>query len=346
MRRLRTPLFPLGAALAATLTVGLAGCSGGTATAAGAAAAVAPAEVPPAALSKVTLHIGDQKGGAQALLQAAGLDKDLPYAVQWSTFTSGPPLLEAANAGAVDAGNVGNTPPLFAAAAGSKVAVVAASQQGPAGSQLLVPSGSSITSPQQLKGKRIAVSKGSSAHGQLLLALGKAGLTPAEVQITYLQPADAFTAFSTHQVDAWAIWSPYAPQARLQLGARVLEDGSDGTANGYGFTVASRAALADPGRSTALKDYVVRLATAQAWARQHQAEWAATWASLTGLAPAVTRQAVADQDTWAVPLDDTVVRSEQTLADAFTAAGQLPAKVSVAQYVDKRYAAALAPYTS
>jgi sulfonate transport system substrate-binding protein len=347
MRRPHPSLVPL-AALAVAAAVAVPACSGGgSSSASGSGGAVAaPADVSPAALSAVTLRVGDQKGGAQALLDAAGLDKDLPYKIQWSTFTSGPPLLEAANAGAIDVGNVGNTPPLFAAAAGSKVAIVAATQENPDTSAILVPAGSASTAPAQLRGQKIAVSKGSSAHGQLLLALKKVGLTPSDVQISYLQPADAFTAFSTHQVDAWAIWSPYAEQAQQQLGAKVLEGGSDGSANGYGFTVASRSALADAGRNTALKDYVTRLAKAQAWAQTHKAQWAATWASITGLSTAVTTAAVADEDTRSIPLSPAVVASEQQLADAFTAAGQLPAKVDVQRFVDTRYAAALQPHTS
>ena len=65
----------------------------------------------------MTLIVGDQKGGSKALLTAAGELDDVPYEIQWQEFTSGPPLLEAMNAGSIHVGGVGNTPPLFAAAA-------------------------------------------------------------------------------------------------------------------------------------------------------------------------------------------------------------------------------------
>ena len=64
-------------------------------------------------LAKVTLRVGDQKSGAQPLLKAAGQLDDVPYKISWSEFTSGPPMLEAINAGAVDVGGVGNSPPDF-----------------------------------------------------------------------------------------------------------------------------------------------------------------------------------------------------------------------------------------
>ncbi|HYF72194.1 MAG TPA: ABC transporter substrate-binding protein, partial [Nocardioides sp.] len=69
-------------------------------------------------LSQVTLIVGDQKGtSARALLTAAGLE-DTPYEIEWKEFTSGPPILEALNSDAIHVGMVGNTPPIFAAAAG------------------------------------------------------------------------------------------------------------------------------------------------------------------------------------------------------------------------------------
>src|ERR1700733_7932526 len=129
-------------------------------------------------VSSVVLHVGDQAGtGAQALLTAAGLIGKLPFKVEWSDFTSGPPMLQAMGAGSVDIGGVGNAPPVFAAAGGSKIAIVGAYQANPLGSALLVPKGSPITSVAQLKGKRIAVAQGSSADYHLLTVLTKAGLS-------------------------------------------------------------------------------------------------------------------------------------------------------------------------
>src|SRR4051794_18964465 len=134
--------------LAAGLAVvALAGCGGpGEPTNA--------AEPPPVSsqdLAKVTLRVGDQKGGSQSLLKAAGLLTGTPYRIEWSTFTSGPPLLEAISAGGVDVGRVGNTPPIFAAAANAKIAVVSSSQGSVAGDALLVPADSPLREVGELR---------------------------------------------------------------------------------------------------------------------------------------------------------------------------------------------------
>src|SRR5439155_1697034 len=233
-------------------------------------------------VSGVTLHIGDQAGtGAQALLTAAGLIGRLPFKVAWSDFTSGPPMLQAMGAGSVDVGGVGNAPPVFAAAGGSKIAIVGAYQANPLGSALLVPKGSPITSVAQLKGKRIAAAQGSSANYHLLTVLTKAGLSVHDVTITYLQPAEGLAALTSGHVDAWDIWSPFIEQAEVQKSARALVTGT-GYGSPYSFAVASRAALADPAKAAAISDYLKLVAQAHAWASQHQAAWAGVWAKASG----------------------------------------------------------------
>src|SRR3954467_12870386 len=122
-------------------------------------------------LAKVTLKVGDQKGGAKSLLTAANLLADAPYQIEWATFTSGPPLLEAASAGAIDIGAVGNTPPIFAAAANAKIAIVSSAKGNVTSDAILVPADSPLKTVQDLRGKTVGVAKGSSAHGQLLLTL-------------------------------------------------------------------------------------------------------------------------------------------------------------------------------
>jgi sulfonate transport system substrate-binding protein len=295
-----------------------------------------PAPVSADELAKVTLKVGDQKGGSKALLTAAGLLDDVPYKIEWATFTSGPPLLEAVSAGGVDIGRVGNTPPIFAAAANAKIAAVSSSQGSVEGDTILVQSDSPLKSVKDLRGKTIGVAKGSSAHGQVLLTLRKAGLTTKDVKLSFLQPADAYGAFNQHQIDAWAVWDPYTAQAKLESDARVLADGQ-GTANGYTFLVAGTTSLSDPGVNSAIRDYVLRHAKAERWSVDHREEWAQAWAKETGLSIEVTRAATAGGPDAPVPLDDEVVKSEQELADAFTEDGMLPGRVDFAKFVDRRF---------
>ncbi|RRO20024.1 ABC transporter substrate-binding protein [Saccharopolyspora rhizosphaerae] len=300
-----------------------------------------PPPVPTDQLAGVTLRVGDQKGASQSLLRSAGLD-DFPYRVQWATFTSGPPLLEALSADAIDIGGTGNTPPLFAAAAKADIKIVAASQGNVTSDALVVLPNSPLRSREQLRGRTIAVSKGSSAHGQILQTLAAVGLTPDDVELVFLQPADALGAFKQGSVDAWAIWDPYFSQVQLEAGARSLADGRGGGANGYSFQVASTAALADAHRNSAIADYLTRLAKANRFAHAHREERARAWSEDTGLPIEVTRRATELGPDLPVPLDDRVIRSEQELADAFVAAEEIPRRFDFAEFVDNRFATQLA----
>jgi sulfonate transport system substrate-binding protein len=291
----------------------------------------------PAGLSGVTLHVGDQAGaGAQALLTAAGLISKLPFKVAWSDFTAGPPMLQAMSAGSVDIGSVGDAPPIFAAAGGSKIAVVSALRANPLGSAILVPSNSPIHTLSQLRGKRIAVTQGSSANYHLLAILKKAGLTIHDVTPDYLLPPEAEAAFSSHQVDAWDIWSPFTEQTVAQDHAQVLATGA-GIGLTYSFVVASRAALSDPATAQAIRDYLRLLDQAYRWAAGHESAWAFTWAKASGLPDRVMLAAVKDSLTTPAPVTPAVISSEQSIANAFTAAGLIPGHVDFANFAVTTY---------
>jgi sulfonate transport system substrate-binding protein len=288
-------------------------------------------------VAKVTLHVGDQAGtGAEALLTAAGLINKLPFKVAWSDFTSGPPMLQAMGSGAIDIGGVGDAPPVFAAAAGEKIEIAGALLGNPLAAAVVVPKGSPIKSVAQLRGKKIAVAQGSSADYHLLAVLKKAGLTPKDVTLQYLQPAQALAAFSSGHVDAWDIWSPYIEQVTAQDGARILVNGTT-IGNTYSFEVASRAALADPAKAAAIRDYIKLVNQAHAWSDSHQQAWAAIWAKATGLSDSIMLKAAADDTSNAVPINATVVNSEQSIADAFSSAGLIPGKIDFASFSTSQY---------
>jgi sulfonate transport system substrate-binding protein len=297
----------------------------------------APATVALSELAGVTLQVGDQKGNTEALLRAAGTLDNLPYRVVFSTFTSGPPQVEAATAGKIDFAITGNTPPIFGAASNAKVKVVSAYDGGGTGDQILVHADSPIKTVADLRGKTIAVGKGSSGHGNILGQLDKAGLTTSDVKLVFLQPADALSAFTQHQADAWAIWDPYTAQAEAQLPVRSIAQ-AKGVTNGYWFGVASDQALADPKRNTALQDLLVRFEKAVRWAQDHPQQWADSYAAAVGLDPKVA--AVVQGRSLRLPteLDDDIVASEQKLADLFAASGQIASPApKFDNWVDRRY---------
>ncbi|WP_322857143.1 ABC transporter substrate-binding protein [Mycobacterium shigaense] len=292
-----------------------------------------PAPIPSAELSDVTLQVGDQKGGTEALLRAANALDGLPYRIVFSTFTSGPPQIEALTADKIDFAITGNTPPVFGAAANSKTRVVAAWDGATAGEQILVRADSSIASARDLRGKTILVAKGSAAHANALEHLADAGLKPKDVKLVFLQPADAFSAFANGQGDAWVIWEPYTSQATTKLKVRSIATAE----NGYWFGSASINALTDAKRNSALADLLVRYERAAQWARENPSEWAKRYAKAVGLDLKVAELAQSHVLRLPIPLDDKVVAAEQRLADLFAAADQIPEAPDFAKWVDRRF---------
>ena len=92
--------------------------------------------------------------------------------VKWIEFSSGPPMMKAMNVGSVDCGAVGDSPPVFAQAAGANI-VYAAGQPMTNGQGILVSNNSPIHAIGDLKGKRVGFTKGSSAHNIVAQTLAK-----------------------------------------------------------------------------------------------------------------------------------------------------------------------------
>lgn len=290
----------------------------------------------PAALADAQLKVGDQSGLTRALLSAAGEDRALPYHLAWRPFVAGPPLLEALNAGAIDVGVVGNAPPIFAQAGHAQVRIVAAAEGAQNNNAVLVPGDSTVQQVADLKGKRIAVAKGTSGHYLLLAALAQAGLHSSDVEVVYASPVDAQNAFAGGQLDAWAVWYPFVGQAIAQ-GARRLLDGSPWPETGLNFTLASERSLDDPLQRALVGDFIQRLARAQAWASANPGPWAEQLAQATRLPLPLVQEMLDHQQLRFVPLDDRVSALQQRLADAFAQARLIPRPVQVSDLFDPRY---------
>jgi sulfonate transport system substrate-binding protein len=327
----------LAASVIALSGLAAAACSSSSSSSAPAAAAAASSSSP-VNLSSVTLNVGDQKGtGAEAVLKAAGLLSTLPFKVSWSDFTSGPPMLEAMASGSVDIGGVGDAPPVFAASGGEQVEIVGA-RSVPSGDQdaLVVPRGSSITSIQQLKGKKIAYGSGSSANYHLLTVLNKAGLTTKGVTLVNLQPANALAAFTSGAVDAWDIWPPYVQQVVAQDGAKVLAIGSQ-YGSPYSFEVASKASVANPEKAAAIKVYLATLNKAYVFTGTHPDVWGAAWGTASGLPASITTEAAKADVTTPVTITSAVVSSEQNLVSQFYKAGLIPNNVDMNGFITSEF---------
>ena len=175
-------------------------------------------------------HVGYQKAGLLSVAKEQGVFerrlKSLGVeSVKWSEFGFGPPMMDAISKGVVDFGWVGDAPAIIAQSAGAKfvyAACMPASQHG-----LLVPEGSAIRSLVEIKGKKVAFARGSSAQNVILRLLAKAGLTYGDIEPVYLPPPDVSAALSRGSVDAWVIWDPLFALAEHRQKVRVIATTKD-----------------------------------------------------------------------------------------------------------------------
>ncbi len=277
-----------------------------------------------------TLRIGYQKYGTLVLLKAKGtLEKRLAeqgVEVKWTEFPGGPQLLEGLNVGSVDFGVTGETPPVFAQAAGADLVYVAHEPPAPTGEAILVPKDSSIQSVAELKGKKVALNKGSNVHYLLVRALEDAGLKYSDIQPVYLPPADARAAFERGSVDAWVIWDPFQSAAEHQLQARTLRDGT-GLVDNHQFYLATKPyAEKNPQVIGALVEEIRGVGE---WVQGNLEEATSQVAPLIGLSPEITRQAVERQGYGAQFITPQVVEAQQKIADTFTDLKLIPKKLSI-----------------
>ena len=282
--------------------------------------------------SKYTFAIGDNGGdGTQALAQITGAFASAPYKVTFARFTYGPPLIQAAASGDIDLGSVGDVPPITGAAQEYGFSVVGVAHYintTVPEEDIIVPKGSSIRTVAELRGKKIAVPQGSSAHGLLLLALEHAGLTPSDVQLDFLSPAAGATAFASGKVDAWAIWNPQVPLA-VQQGARILVKGLPPVDQLSNYYVAPDRDLTGP-RRAAFIDLFERLAAEFAWADKHPDQYARALAQEDTISVADAKAIVPSSEFWVAPVAPSDVQAEQALASAFLQAGQIKKAVNIA----------------
>ena len=279
------------------------------------------------------IRVGYQKNGVLVITrQQAALEKHFApqgIEVKWVEFSSGPPMMEAMNVGSVDYGAVGDSPPVFAQAAGAAI-VYAAGQPITNGQGILVPKDSPIRSIAELKGKRIGFTKGSSAHNIVVQTLEKAGLTYADITPVYLTPPDAGPAFANGSVDAWAIWDPYFAIGETKQNGRILINAREVTKTNS-FYIANRDFANNHGP---VLQQIVDVTTATArWAEQHRDEVARSLAAVTGI-PLDIQMIAANRSSFVVgPITEDVIATQQGVADRFHKLGLIPKRIVVRDIV-------------
>lgn len=275
------------------------------------------------------IRIGYQKNGVLVIARQRRTLEDhfagQNIGIKWLEFSSGPPMLEAMNVGSIHYGAVGDSPPIFAQAAGAAI-VYAAGQPITNGQGILVPKDSPIRSLADLKGKRIGFTKGSSAHNVVLLALKKAGLTYGDITPVYLSPPDAGPAFAQGSIDAWSIWDPYFAIGELKQNGRVLVNASEvGRTNS--FYIANREFAQ---RNALILKQIIDVTSATArWAEDHRGDVAQSLSAVTGI-PLDIQTIAANRSSFVVgPVTDEIVSTQQDVADRFHQLGLIPRPIVV-----------------
>lgn len=280
------------------------------------------------------LRIGYQKSAVNLVIlkQQGALEKRFPNTkVSWIEFPAGPQLLEALSVGALEFGLTGDAPPVFAQAAGKELYYVGAEPAKPESSAILVLQDSPIKNLAELKGKKIALQKGSSAHYLLVRALEKAGLSWSDIQPIYLTPADARAAFERKSVDAWAIWDPFYAATELALPTRVLTTGVGLSGNNSFYLSSTALANQHPDVLLALFDELTR---ADRFAQEHRPETIKLIANFSGLDAGVVSLFLKRRPRSPVGLlSAETAASQQNVADAFARLALVPKRVRVADIV-------------
>jgi sulfonate transport system substrate-binding protein len=201
----------------------------------------------------------------------------------------------------------------------------------PDSSAILVLGDSPIRKLSELKGRKIALQKGSSAHYLLVRGVEKAGLQWSDIQPVYLAPADARAAFERKSVDAWAIWDPYYAATELALKPRVLATGRDLSSNNS-FYLASKPFVND--HPQALAAIFQELTRADQLVQDNRKEAIKLVADFSGLDAGVVSLFIQRRPKSPVgPLSPQTVADQQRVADAFFKLGLIPKPVQVAQIV-------------
>ncbi len=289
-------------------------------------------------LSGVTLRVGDLGGTQQAGLEAAG-EADTPYTIEWSKFPSGPPAIEAINAGAVDFSIMGDTPPIFAAAGGVDTKVVALARPKDKGSpylQILVRGDSAIQTVADLKGKSVAVAQHTIMEYFLRRALEGEGLGIDDVKPAFLQPADAQAAYTSGNADAFVSLEPFTTITNSAVKSRAIA-GSGDYFTSQTLAVVRGDALDDPAVAAAIGDYLRRVIRTYRWELDNIDAWVPIYAATTKVPENLAAATIASTAVRWQLIDDDAVRVQQEQIDTWAKAGAIPDGMKAEDQFDTRF---------
>lgn len=281
------------------------------------------------------VRIGYQKNGPLILVKSLGtLDerlKEQGYTVEWKEFQAGPLLVEALNADGIDFGRTGNTPVIFAQAADTPFIYVAAGFSKYKGSGILVPDDSDITKLEDLKGKKIGLSKGSSSHYLLIKALEEAKLKMEDITPAYLTPGDARVAFEQGTIEAMVAWDPYVASTELESNGRLLVDGEGLTTDRDFFVATKDFYKANP---EVIEIIIEEIASSSKWANENPDELVEKLAPILGIDEAAIRMSVERRTYGVENISEEIMEEQQEIANTFYQLQIIPKEIQVREAME------------
>lgn len=250
------------------------------------------------------------------------------YSVKWLEFGGGPQQFEALNTGNLDITFAGESPSIFAQAAGMQIVNIATTNPNPQSVAFLVPNNSPMKSIADLKGKKVALQKASAVQYTLVKGLAQAGLKLSDIQPVYLAPADANVAFSQQQVDAWVTWEPFITWTEEKGTGRILKDGEGLKDIGNFYTTSRKFAEEHP---EFIKLFLEEVQKAEAWTRDNPREFAQLMASELGTDAKAMEKVISKYKPGIVPISDRVIAKQQEIANMYYEIGMLPKQIDVKQ---------------
>jgi sulfonate transport system substrate-binding protein len=209
--------------------------------------------------------------------------------VNWVKSAGSNKANEALRAAAIDVGSTAGSAALLARSNGSPIQVIDIYSQ-PEWAALVVPAGSPIRTVADLKGKKIAATKGTDPYFFLLQSLAEAGLSATDVTVEVLQHADGWAALQNGSVDAWAGLDPIMAGAEA-TGATLLYRNVG--FNSYGFLNATESFIAE--RPDVAQAVVDAYEQARAWAQANPDETARYLSEEAGLDLAVATKVITER---------------------------------------------------
>jgi sulfonate transport system substrate-binding protein len=304
--------------------------------------------IPKVVPAGTTLRIGDQLEFIQTILGTAGEDKNLPYKVQWAGFIGGPPMLQAFHAGALDVGFVADTPLIFAQAAHQNVVAVAAWASAHGTNELIAAPNSGINGWSDLKGKKVAFQRGTSAEATILQGLRGVGLKLSDIDVVDLPITQISAALQGGSVQAGVLVAPLdTAYLTSNAGAKIVDRPGNLTAR-VSFLIASNTAIENPAKAAALRDFILRFGKALNKIKANPDVFVQKfYVAKYGLTLAAGKALLAQNGTSQfVELGGDLIPAQQELADLYQSAGEIPDRVDAAKEFDGRFADVVREATS